>query len=169
MFQQTIQDVLSLAEASGRPEDVLRCVHARISAFEAFESGELLAQTSDGLRRFVVAPGLGDIGPNALAALGDHETLRIDTVADMETRGLSTGPGTASLLILGIGAPGVIRAAIVLGHSRAWSFAGAPIARVRTIGEVALRLVLSTSGAEAHKSPKAKGSEGVTPRRDRPR
>jgi hypothetical protein len=147
MFQQTIQDVLALTEASGRAEDVLETLRVRISAFESFERAELLARTQAGLRRFPAGEGLGEAGPKAMDALGDEPTLRIDTTADMKSRGISSEPGLTSLLVLRIGAPRSGPAAIVLSHSRAWSFAGAPLSRIRTIGQVALRLLLSEGSA----------------------
>lgn len=147
MFQRTIQDVLALAEAGTRREAVLECVRVRLSSFECFEGAELLARTGAGLRRFTVTPGLGAVGPVALAALGEETTLRVDTAADLKSLGLTIEPGLTSVLILGIGFQGASAAAIVLGHSRAWSFAGAPLSRIRTIGQVALRLLLAGAGA----------------------
>jgi hypothetical protein len=149
MFQPTIQDVLALAEAGTRREAVLECVRVRLSSFECFEGAELLARTGAGLRRFTVTPGLGAVGPVALAALGEETTLRVDTAADLKSLGLPIEPGLTSVLILGIGFQGASAAAIVLGHSRAWSFAGAPLSRIRTIGQVALRLLLAGAGAGA--------------------
>ncbi|MEO8500003.1 MAG: hypothetical protein ABI565_03755 [Vicinamibacteria bacterium] len=144
MFQQTIQDVLSLAEAGPRPEDLLESLRALIAAFEAFECGELVARTEKGLIHFVLAPGLGDAGPRALHALGTEPVLRVDTAADLRDRGLAT-PRLSSLLVLRIEAPRVQAAAIVLGHGRAWSFAAAPQARIRTLGGLALRLLIRNS------------------------
>ena len=146
MFQETIQDLLAITEAGPGAEDLCDRVRARISAFEPFDSGELLAQTEQGLSRFVLAPGLGGIGEKALAALGDEPTLRVDTAAELFERGLAAGPGLASLLILRLEAPGVASAALVLGHARAWSFAAAPLSRMRTIAGVALRLLVRGPG-----------------------
>jgi hypothetical protein len=142
MFQQTIQDILAIAEASGRAQDVLECVCNRVAAFELFEGAELIAETESGPRFFVVTPGLGDASKKVLKALGAEPTLRVDTAADMKALGLSTDPALASLLVLRVALPGSKVGAIVLGHSRAWSFAGTPLFRVRTIGQVALRLLL---------------------------
>ena len=142
MFQQTIQDALNLAEAGPGPEDVLERVTSTIRAFERFEGAEILAETPAGLRRFVAAPGLGDLGAKILDLLGDEATLRIDTQADMSSKGLVTTSGLASLLVLRLQAPGATRAAIVLGHTRAWSFAAAPLSRIRNVGGMALRLLL---------------------------
>jgi hypothetical protein len=142
MFKQTLQDVLAITEAEARAESLLERVRDRILAFEPFEGGEVLARTKAGLSRFVLAPGLGEAGAKALAALGDERTLRIDTTEELQARGLWTGPAHASLLVLRLTAPEVNEAAIVLGHARAWSFAAAPLSRLRTIGEIALRLLL---------------------------
>lgn len=142
MFKKTLQDVLAITEAEARAESLLERVRERILAFEPFESGEVLARTKAGLSRFVLAQGLGEAGAKALAALGDEPTLRVDTTEDLHARGLWTGPAHASLLVLRLKAPGVSEAAIVLGHARAWSFAAAPLSRIRTIGEVTLRLLL---------------------------
>lgn len=146
MFQQTIQDVLALAEAGAGADAILECVRERMSAFERFEGAELLARTEAGLHRFAVAPGLGNIGPAALEALGPEPMLRVDTAEDMTRLGLSDARGLPSLLVLSLPTPGVRASAIVLGHSRPWSFAGTPLSRVRTIGQVALRLLLSGAG-----------------------
>ncbi len=131
MFQQTIQDVLTLAEAGPRPEDLLERLRTTIGAFELFECGEIQAETPGGLLRFVIAPGLDEIGAGALDQLGEEPTLRIDT--------------PTSLLVLRLVAPQTTRAAIVLGHPRAWSFAAAPLSRIRTLGNLALRLLLRGS------------------------
>ena len=131
MFQQTIQDVLSLAEAGPRPSDLLERLRVTLAAFERFESGEILAETPGGLLRFVIAPGLGEAGVKVLDSLGDESTYRIDT--------------PTSLLALRLDAPGTTRAAIVLGHARAWSFAAAPLSRIRTLGNLALRLLPRSS------------------------
>jgi hypothetical protein len=142
MFEQTIQDVLAITEAEARAESLLERVRERILAFEPFECGELVAQTKAGLSRFVLAQGLGEAGAKALVVLGDEPTLRVDTTEALQAHGLWTGPAHASLLVLRLTAPGVSQAAIVLGHARAWSFAAAPLSRIRTIGGVALRLLL---------------------------
>ena len=128
MFQQTIQDVLRVAEAGPRPLDLLERLRSTIASFEAFESGEILAETSDGLQRFIIAPGVTEAGASILDSLGDEPMFRIDT--------------PTSLLALRLEAPGATRAAIVLGHKRAWSFAAAPLSRIRTLGNLALRLLL---------------------------
>lgn len=145
MFQQTIQDALTLAEAGPGPEDLLERVAGAIRAFETFDCAEIVAETPAGLRRFTAASGLGDVGAKAMDLLGDEPTLRIDTAADMTARGLITSPPLASLLVLRLQALGATRAAIVLGHSRAWSFAAAPLSRIRNVGSMALRLLLRSS------------------------
>ncbi len=145
MFQQTIQDLLSITAAGPRAEDLLERVCATILAFERFESGELLAHTEHGSSRFLLAPGLGEVGRKALAQLGGERTLRLDTAAQLQESGLNAGSGLASLLVLRLEAPSVTSAAIVLGHSRPWSFAAAPLSRVRTIASVALRLLVCGS------------------------
>ena len=109
MFQQTIQDVLTLAEAGPRPEDLLESLRARITTFEPFECGEIVARTESGLLHFVIAPGLADVGPRALVALGTEPMLRVDTAADLNDRGLAV-PGLSSLLVLRIEAPRVAAA-----------------------------------------------------------
>ena len=155
MFQQTIQDVLALAEAAGRTDALLSSARSRLSDFELFQGAELVARTDAGPRRFVVSPGLGDAAVRALEKLDDEPTLRVDTAHDMKAFGLSEDPSLSSLLALRLSAPGVSDAAIVLGHSRAWSFAGTPLSRVRTIGQVALRLLLPV--AESHASEEELG------------
>jgi len=146
MFQQTIQDVLALSACGPRPEDILDGLKSRILAFESFESGELVARSDRGEARFVFAPGLPDVGGALLDALGNEVTLRIDTVAEMKERGLAEGPGPSSLLVLRLDVAGSDAAALVLSHSRAWSFAAAPLFRIRTLGNVALRMVAASSG-----------------------
>ncbi|MBK5255094.1 MAG: hypothetical protein JJE39_03595 [Vicinamibacteria bacterium] len=141
MFHQTIQDILALTGSGPRTEDILDSVRSRIMAFEPFESGELLARSDQGCRRFVLAPGLGDTGDRVLGALGDEATLRIDTAAEVRERGLEANPGLASLLILRLDVPPFDSAAVVLSHRRAWSFAAASLFRIRTLGNIALRLV----------------------------
>jgi len=148
MFQQTIQDVLALAEAGPRPEDLLEVLRARIAAFEAFECGEIVARTEAGLLHFVVSPGLGDLGPGVLQALGTEPTLRLDTADELDERGLA-GPGLTSLLALRLESSHATAAAIVLGHRRAWSFAAAPLSRIRTLSSLALRLLLRSSRPSA--------------------
>lgn len=145
MFQQTIQDALTLAEAGPGPEDFLERVASTLRALEKLECAEILAETPAGMRRFTAVPGLGDLGLKALDLLGDEPTFRIDTLGDMKARGLVTSSALASLLVLRLQAPGAIRAAIVLGHTRAWSFPAAPLSRIRNIGSMALRLLLRSS------------------------
>ena len=142
MFQQTIQDLLTVAEASPGPEGLLERVRTTILAFERFEGGQIVAQTDRGLLHFVIAPGLGDIGPKLLPLLGDEKTLRLDTAADFTERGLAPVPHLASLLLLRIDAPGAAPAVVALGHSRNWSFAASPLSRIRAIASLALRLLL---------------------------
>lgn len=142
MFQSTIQDILALAESAGRPTDVLEVLGARIRAFETFENAEIVAGAAGSIRRFVIAPGLEDAAPALLTILGGEKAIRIDTVPGWKTHGLSPVPGRTSLLAVRLEAPGAPVAALVLGHSRAWSFAGAPLVRLRAIGDVALRLLL---------------------------
>ena len=141
MFQQTIQDVLAITEAGPRPDLVLARAYERIVAFEKVEGAELIVETEAGTRRFVLAEGLGDVGANAFAALGDEATLRFDNVAQMKERAISAPPGLKSVLILRLQSSSVKSAALVMGHSRAWSFAAAPLARLRTLGNVMLRLL----------------------------
>jgi hypothetical protein len=145
MFQQTIQDLLAIAEAGPHPEDLLDRVRSTLGAFERFECGEIAARTERGLVRFVIAPGLGELAPQLLSVLGDQPTLRIDTAAEMSERGLSPLPGLASLLLLRIDTPGAASAVLALGHSRNWSFAGSALSRIRAIGSLALRLLLRNS------------------------
>jgi|JI6StandDraft_1071083.scaffolds.fasta_scaffold249683_1 hypothetical protein len=151
MFQSTIQDILALAETAGRPTDVLETLGARIRAFETFENAEIVAGAAGSIRRFVIAPGLEEAAPALLAILGGEKAIRIDTVPGWKTRGLAPVAGRTSLLAVRLEAPGAPVAALVLGHSRAWSFAGAPLVRLRAIGDVALRLLLgpATAGVAA--------------------
>jgi hypothetical protein len=142
VFQQTLHDIFAITEAEARAESLLHRLRERILAFEPFESGEILAQTRSGLSRFVLAPGLGEAGARALSALGDEPTLRLDTAEQLQHHGLRTDAAANSLLIVHLGAPGVSAAAIVLSHTRAWSFAAAPLSRIRTLGGLALRLLL---------------------------
>lgn len=142
MFQSTIQDILALTEAAGRPTDLLETLRARIQAFEKFENAEIVAGAGGAIRRFVIAPGLEEAGSAILAALGDDKAVRIDTVTGWKDRGVPLVAGRTSLLAVRLEAPGAPLAALVLGHSRAWSFAGAPLVRLRAIGDVALRLLL---------------------------
>ncbi len=147
MFQMMIQDLLSLAEAGPQQEELLERLNRLIKGFEAFESGELVVRMASGVSRFVIAPGLGEAAVPALEAieaLGAERTLRLDTVADLRDHGVPRSRDLTSVLILRVEAPGVTSAAIVLGHSRAWSFAAAPLSRVRALGNVALRLLLRT-------------------------
>lgn len=145
MFQQTIQDLLAIAEAAPRPEDRLARVRSTILAFESFESAEIVAQTGRGLLGFTIAPGLEAVSPKLLAALGDQPTLRLDTAEELSGRGLVECPRVASLLLLRLEAPGATSALIALGHSRNWSFAASPLSRIRAIASLALRLLLGAS------------------------
>ena len=145
MFQQTIQDLLTVAEAPPRPEDLLDRVRTTILAFEPFESGEIVASTGQALLRFTIAPGLGDVAPKLLTVLGDHETLRLDTAAQLKEHGLGADTRLASVLLLHIEAPGAASAVLALGHSRNWSFAASPLSRIRAIASLALRLLLRAS------------------------
>lgn len=163
MFQQTIQDVLALAEASSDAVSLLERLRERIASVEPFEGGELVAHTSHGFLRFVFDPGLGEVGAKALAALGDEPTLRVDTLAELQERGLGISPGFNSLLVLRVGAPGATSAAILLSHPRAWSFAAAPLSRIRTIAGVALRLLLAGS-SPAHSSEEVRRLKEEVPR-----
>lgn len=143
MFQETIHDLLALAGSGPRAEDTLDCLRSRISAFEAFEYGELVARSEQEYDRFVFAPGLSDIGERILAELGTEPTLRIDTADEIRSRGYEAGPNLSSLLVLRLEAPPFPDAALVLGHRRAWSFAAAPLLRLRSLGAAALRLLAS--------------------------
>ncbi|MEO8361565.1 MAG: hypothetical protein ABI672_16140 [Vicinamibacteria bacterium] len=147
MLQQMIQDVLALAEASGRPEDLLAKLKERIATVERLDCGEILAITQRGLVRFELAPGLGEVGTTALKVLGDQPMLRFDLIAQMHEAGLTPPQGLNSLLILRLEASGATSAALVLGHARAWSFPGAPLTRIRTMGGVTLRLLLAQSAS----------------------
>ena len=145
MFQQIIQDVLGIAEAGPRAEDLLERLRARIIAFETFECGELVIRTEKGVEHHVFAPGLGDLGLPALTALEGMEgekTLRLDTAAEFRERGLLPPRGLTSLLVLRVDGPGFPSAALVLGHSRAWSFAATPLSRIRALGGLTARLLL---------------------------
>ena len=142
MFQQTIQDLLRVAEAFPHREALLERLRSVLLEIEPFECGEIVAETERGLLHFVVAPGLGEAGPRVLAALGDQATLRLDTVEGLQQYDLVPSARVASLLVLRLEAPGAARAAIALGHSRNWSFAAAPLSRLRAISGLALRLVL---------------------------
>lgn len=145
MVQQTIQDLLAVAEAAPYPEELLGRVRSTLLAFESFECGEIVAATDRGLVHFTIAPGLGDIGQELLPLLGDQATLRLDTAAELAGRGLAANPRLSSLLLLRIEAPAAASAVIVLGHSRNWSFAGSPLSRIRAIASLALRLLLRAS------------------------
>lgn len=145
MFQQTIQDLLAVAEAAPHPQALLERARATLLAFERFEGGEIVAQTDRGLLHFTLAPGLGEIGPKLPALLGDQQTQRMDTAAELTERGVAGPPRLASLLLLRLEAPGTTGALIALGHSRNWSFAGSPLSRIRAIGSLALRLLLRAS------------------------
>lgn len=158
MFQSTIQDILALADAAGRPTDLLEVLRARIQAFETFENAEIVAGAAGSIRRFVIAPGLEETAAAVLPILGGEKALRIDTVAGWKTHGLPPVAGRTSLLAVRLEAPGAPIAALVLGHSRAWSFAGAPLVRLRAIGDVALRLLLGpvTGGGAAAREDEAR-------------
>jgi len=147
MFQQTIQDLLRVAEAFPHRETLLERLRSVLLEIEPFECGEILAETERGFLHFVAAPGLGDHGPKLLAALGEEKTLRLDTAEGLKERGLATSTPLASLLILRLEAPGATRAAVALGHSRNWSFAAAPLSRLRSVCGLALRLLLPGSVA----------------------
>jgi len=142
MFQQTIQDLLAVAEAAPYPEEMLDRVRTTLLAFERFECGEIVAATDRGLLHFTIAPGLGEIGPQLLTLLGDQDTLRLDTAAGLNERGLAANPRLNSLLLLRLEAPGAASGLIALGHSRNWSFAGSPLSRIRAVASLALRLLL---------------------------
>jgi len=145
MFQQTIQDLLSVAEAGPYPEDLLERARTTLLGCDPFEGGEIVAETARGLLHFPLAQGLGDIGPRLLPILGDGETVRMDTADDLKERGLVPGPPLASLLLLRLEAPGATGALLALGHSRNWSFAASPLSRIRAIASLTLRLLLRTS------------------------
>ena len=141
MVQQTIQDLFAITEAGPRAEDILDRVRDRLERVERFDAGEIVVQSENGLFHFVLAPGLGETGRNALAVLGDQATLRFDTAASLQEGGLTSSPGINSVLMLRLAAPSVTSAAILLGHRRAWSFAGTPLTRIHAIASVALRLL----------------------------
>jgi len=143
MFQQTIQDVLALTESSGRAEDLLACARTRIGECERFEAAVVVVRVASVVRTFTIAPGLADIGTWALGELGEEMTLRLDTTTDLQARGFPGETAITSLLILRVASSDTAGAALVLGHSRAWSFAGAPLSRLRTIGQVVLRLLVA--------------------------
>src|SRR5262245_19579201 len=123
MFQQTIQDLLAVAEAGSRTDDVLAAVLGRIQGFEKVECGEIVATTPKGLARFVIGAGRDDVPAQALKALGKDPTLRYDTAAQMTEASITAPAGVQSVLALRLDGPGASTATIVLGHSRAWSFA----------------------------------------------
>ena len=110
-----------------------------------------MAQTDRGLLHFVIAPGLTETAPKLLPVLGDQETLRMDTAAEVSERGLALSPRVSSLLLLRLEAPGAASAVIALGHSRDWSFAASPLSRIRAIASLALRLLLR--GSIPNKAP----------------
>lgn len=143
MQQATHQDILALASAASRPEAVLAALGSRLRAIEPFDAAEIAARGAHGLRRFVVAPGLEDVADPALASLGAEPALRFDTKAHWAARGLPFADGRQSLLAVRLEAPGIDAAALLVSHSRAWSFAGAPLGRLRAVGETALRLILA--------------------------
>jgi len=142
MFQQTIQDLLRVAEPFPHREALLERLRSLLPGIEPMECGEIVAETERGLIHFVIAEGLGTSGPKILAALGDEKTLRLDTATDLQERGIVTAAKVSSVLALRVEAPGAARAAMVLGHSRNWSFAAAPLSRLRAIASLALRLLL---------------------------
>jgi hypothetical protein len=146
MFQQTIQDLLRVAEPFPHREALLERLRSLLPGIEPMECGEIVAETGRGLIHFVIAEGLGTSGPKVLAAIGDERTLRLDTAPELKERGIETAAKVSSLLVLRLEAPGVTRAAMVLGHSRNWSFAAAPLSRLRAIGSLALRLLLPGPG-----------------------
>ena len=147
MFQQTIQDIFAITEAGPRTGDILDRTRDRIRACEAFESGEIVGRIDRDLFRFVLSDGLGEIAVKALSSPDDSGTRRFDTRDSLREKGLVADAGHNSLLVLRLEAPRVTAAALVLGHSRAWSFAAAPLFRIRTLGNVALRL-LTAEGRE---------------------
>jgi hypothetical protein len=142
MFQQTIQDLLSVADAGPRPEDLLERARTTLLGSDPFEGGEIVAETAGGVVHFPLAKGLGDLGPGLLPVLGDQDTVRMDTADDLRARGLSPLPSLGSLLLLRLEAPGATRALIALGHSRNWSFAASPFSRMRAVANLTLRLLL---------------------------
>ena len=153
MLQPTIQDLLALAEAPPQREDRVARLAEVIRAITPLDAGELVARSEGGLSRFVLAPGLGDAATAALTALGGELTFRVDTAADLKLRNLHPLSALSSILILKLEAPGASAAALVLGHARAWSFPAAPLARLRVVGNMALRLLLPNDLSE--------GPEGV--------
>ncbi len=157
MFQQTIQDLLRVAEPFPNRQALLERLRSILLEIEPVGCGEILAETERGLTHFVIAEGLGACGPKVLTVLAEERTLRIDTAPEMKERGFETEAKVASLLVLRLEAPGASRAAIVLGHSRSWSFAAAPLSRLRAIASLALRLLLPAGALDA------------TPRSDKPR
>jgi hypothetical protein len=148
MFQETIHDLLALAGSGPRAEDILDCLRSRIIAFETFEYGEIVARSQREYDRFVFAPGLDDIGEKILEDLGDEPTLRIDSAEQIRHCGYGDGRGLSSLLILRLEAEPFLTSALVLGHRRAWSFAAAPLFRLRTLGTAALRMLASLEEPE---------------------
>jgi hypothetical protein len=142
MFQHTIQDILALAEAPAGDAALLGTFRERLCAFEEFEAGEIVAARNGSLARFILAPGLDDAAAQWSKALGEEATLRFDTAADLAARGLQAPPNLNSFVILRLGGRESADAVLVLAHKRAWSFAAAPLSRVRALGNVALRMLL---------------------------
>jgi hypothetical protein len=145
MFQQTIQDLLKVAEAGPFPEELLERTRATLLGCDPFEGGEIVAETGRGLLHFRLGAGLGDLGPKLLGVLGDQETARMDTGSDLKAQGLTPAASYSSLLLLRLEAPGATAALLALGHSRNWSFAASPLSRMRAIGNLTLRLLLKAS------------------------
>jgi len=141
MFHQTIHDILALTAAAARPEDILDCLRTRILGFEPFECGEIVAHSDRGPVRFAFGAESEDLTEAFLKELGHEPTRRLDTAAEIRERGLLARKDLSSLLILRLELETYDRAALVLGHSRAWSFAAAPLFRLRTLGNIALRLI----------------------------
>ena len=143
MFQQTIQDLFAITEAGAEPSSILGRLRERITSFEKVECGEVLVATEGGLARHVFSGGLGETAVLALEALGAEPTLRFDTAAQMLQAQIQPPDGLNSLLVLRLEAPGVSTAALLLGHSRPWSFPATPLSRARALGSMALRLLLT--------------------------
>ena len=142
MFHKTIQDLLDVAAAGPRDEDRLNALASILRSAEPFDCGEIVAHTENGLVRFVLAPGLGGAGFAAMDAMVDEVTLRLDTASELKAHKLATIKPVASVLVLRLVTPGVPAAALVLGHQRTWSFPAAPLARLRIVANVGLRLLL---------------------------
>ena len=143
MHQATHQDIQALASSATRPETVLAILGQRLRDIEPFDAAEIVTRGPYGLRRFVVAAGLEDVAEPGLASLGAERFLRFDTPAHWAARSLAFVAGRQSLLAVRLDVPETTGAALLLSHSRAWSFAGAPVVRLRAIAEIALRLILA--------------------------